>query len=198
MRCFGLSPRVRGNRLPTGGATGQGRSIPACTGEPVPQAGASSGFGVYPRVWGNRAFNHAAPHVGGSIPACAGEPPWTHRLGHSLWGLSPRVRGNLCALAQRQADRRSIPACAGEPGQASVPARLVKVYPRVCGGTKDDLVANTGYDGLSPRVRGNLPASAIVLPSYRSIPACAGEPRPQPQCRFELRVYPRVCGGTRS
>ena len=30
----------------------------------------------------------------------------------------------------------------------------------------------------------------------RSIPACAGEPRPLPAEGIPLRVYPRVCGGT--
>ena len=42
--------------------------------------------------------------------------------------------------------------------------------------------------GLSPRVRGNLP---------RSIPACAGEPIGHGRL-IAYRVYPRVCGGTDS
>ena len=52
--------------------------------------------------------------------------------------------------------------------------------------------------GLSPRVRGN--HEAVPRPSQEggSIPACAGEPRrPSSPPRFP-RVYPRVCGGTRS
>ena len=50
-------------------------------------------------------------------------------------------------------------------------------------------------EGLSPRVRGS---RRHVLPSVarsRSIPACAGEPKPpEPPAPFR-GVYPRVCGG---
>ena len=34
------------------------------------------------------------------------------------------------------------------------------------------------------------------MPTIRSIPACAGEPRPSPPLTDRRRVYPRVCGGT--
>ena len=86
------------------------------------------------------------------------------------------------------------------------------VYPRVCGGTTMRKPrSQPPCSGLSPRVRGNRPMS------YRSIPACAGEPsaghrdlrreglsprvRGNPQQtaiigRLAPTVYPRVCGGT--
>ena len=50
--------------------------------------------------------------------------------------------------------------------------------------------------GLSPRVRGNPVCVAALIPTCRSIPACAGEPMrgfPRAPCPW---VYPRVCGGT--
>ena len=93
-----------------------------------------------------------------------------HSIGN---GLSPRVRGNL----------------------ESIPLDDAKL-------------------GLSPRVRGNRTRTY----ARGSIPACAGEPRPKSHCggsthrrsipacagepsglterNANLRVYPRVCGGT--
>ena len=50
--------------------------------------------------------------------------------------------------------------------------------------------------GLSPRVRGNPPATPSAWPPARSIPACAGEPPPLRPLTAPTRVYPRVCGGT--
>ena len=70
------------------------------------------------------------------------------------------------------------------------------VYPRACGGTMIQSTCPASSHGLSPRLRGNQHPSPVVVPHQRSIPASAGEPRPQPRCRFELRVYPRACGGT--
>ena len=92
---------------------------------------------------------------------------------------------------------RSIPACAGEPGDAGAAMQSAQVYPRVCGGTfrpdSGPLVGN----GLSPRVRGNLIREVGVNIRCRSIPACAGEPVSDRPDRVTLKVYPRVCGGTR-
>ena len=50
--------------------------------------------------------------------------------------------------------------------------------------------------GLSPRVRGNPVATSVPPCAVRSIPACAGEPRPVPRSARGTSVYPRVCGGT--
>ena len=50
--------------------------------------------------------------------------------------------------------------------------------------------------GLSPRVRGNRGTNDESLQGPRSIPACAGEPRPRSVTISTSSVYPRVCGGT--
>ena len=50
--------------------------------------------------------------------------------------------------------------------------------------------------GLSPRVRGNPCVYLGKYPSYRSIPACAGEPPRCARAGIGSMVYPRVCGGT--
>ena len=67
----------------------------------------------------------------------------------------------------------------------------------MCGGTADTPQQAEIRHGLSPRVRGNQAPDPGRASRGRSIPACAGEPRPgrlSARCR---QVYPRVCGGTR-
>ena len=109
----GLSPRVRGNRTPSGWAAAPTGSIPACAGEPRRRPYLRPKARVYPRVCGGTGLGRTAarpvpglsPRVRGnplypgvyttrirSIPACAGEPPTQDRPAGS--GLSPRVRGN--------------------------------------------------------------------------------------------------------
>ena len=154
----GLSPRVRGNpgAVPVG--TGPARSIPACAGEPRLEQGGGELVQVYPRV-------------------CGGTPGWI-TSGAGRPGLSPRVRGNPAAVGQAAEHRGSIPACAGEPRAGAEPPLAGEVYPRVCGGTFVRQSEGRTAVGLSPRVRGNRRAAHLVIPHRRSIPACAGEPRP--------------------
>ena len=71
-----------------------------------------------------------------------------------------------------------------------------KVYPRVCGGTTPWQVLQSGCKGLSPRVRGNPPLNTRGGARHGSIPACAGEPKPDVHVVALGVVYPRVCGGT--
>ena len=113
-------------------------------------------------------------------------------------GLSPRVRGNLHHGHTVRLHARSIPACAGEPIGNIQTVSIVKVYPRVCGGTSFVGLLQPPRSGLSPRVRGNRQRRNTKSTAYRSIPACAGEPQSGllPPC--PVRVYPRVCGGTAS
>ena len=173
----GLSPRVRGNP----GRTWEYRrtiwSIPACAGEPSRLLFSIARGTVYPRV------------CGGTAPSWPGAP--------SMPGLSPRVRGNRPVSLQFRVVVGSIPACAGEPGTVGGGASVKRVYPRVCGGTMPLAEKSTRTGGLSPRVRGNQPYRLPVLGSRRSIPACAGEPTCGYKKARTMRVYPRVCGGTR-
>ena len=177
MEAAGLSPRVRGNQIQGAGAGGSRRSIPACAGEPgYGRAGRYDGR-VYPRVCGG---------THGSRRACT-----------AIQGLSPRVRGNHAVAACQLFVAGSIPACAGEPLAGGASPASVRVYPRVCGGTRGVRRCTISAPGLSPRVRGNPGLVCRECRAARSIPACAGEPR-RVQCRRLFpRVYPRVCGGTR-
>ncbi len=111
-------------------------------------------------------------------------------------GLSPRVRGNPPSNEPVTITRRSIPACAGEPPSWLTSFRNDTVYPRVCGGTRQHSRIVCPRVGLSPRVRGNLPALPRPDLSAGSIPACAGEPYWSATMEERWAVYPRVCGGT--
>ena len=70
------------------------------------------------------------------------------------------------------------------------------VYPRVCGGTDGVRIFGKEYEGLSPRVRGNLIVMVHLHQFIGSIPACAGEPNAPKMTMALTEVYPRVCGGT--
>ena len=159
---------------------------------------------------------HQGQVGGGSIPACAGEPArnWCERWQEEVYprvcggtgrsvrptcacrGLSPRVRGNRQAGTVDMNELGSIPACAGEPGSSSLPFQSLRVYPRVCGGTREVVNLRFRENGLSPRVRGNRQRPEPPHPQLGSIPACAGEPPPLGLRRRTSSVYPRVCGGT--
>ena len=128
---------------------------------------------------------------------CGGTVSW-RRAAQREGGLSPRVRGNPLLVRGVPVLIGSIPACAGEPHLPSSSPSWPSVYPRVCGGTRHLCGFRRTIFGLSPRVRGNLGQQRRAATCIRSIPACAGEPRPLQILLREERVYPRVCGGTPS
>ena len=88
------------------------------------------------------------------------------------------MRGSLAHVCERRRYPGSIPACAGEPSTRCSAGARRRVYPRVCGGSRDE-----GRRGV--RAGG-------------SIPACAGEPVVGSVIVILPRVYPRVCGGASS
>ena len=173
---FGLSPRVRGNPSRPNMETAPARSIPACAGEPPLSRSVFAPRKVYPRVCGGTTAGLSGSHTGDA--------------------LSPRVRGNHTTIRSSENDTGSIPACAGEPGTASLPREKTRVYPRVCGGTRQCLPISRLVTGLSPRVRGNPRCRSWLGRRPRSIPACAGEPNRRGGLFSPIKVYPRVCGGT--
>ncbi len=153
---LGLSPRVRGNQTQAAAERERAGSIPACAGEPSARGRMSLRWRVYPRVCGGTKVDR------GDL--------------RSAVGLSPRVRGNHGERRIRARLVGSIPACAGEPVALSEWEYWTEVYPRVCGGTDFGVGDTWTTIGLSPRVRGNLPAFLAVAARRGSIPACAGEP----------------------
>ena len=152
-------------------------SIPAYAGEPLPPKSRPKITTVYPRV------------CGGTILGEKGLFP--------VMRLSPRMRGNQCAGRRSGTAARSIPAYAGEPPDVPISSSTIAVYPRVCGGTRLSLLRGIDRFGLSPRMRGNPGGAFPVFPITRSIPAYAGEPAGRTGTVQGIKVYPRVCGGTR-
>ena len=92
------------------------RSIPAYAGEPKYVVLSVAITQVYPRVCGGTRGSAAA---------------FAH-----FRGLSPRMRGNPTRVHFRYLTLGSIPAYAGEPEVTSARANANQVYPRVCGGTR--------------------------------------------------------------
>ena len=172
----GLSPRVRGNRNRWRCRSYIERTIPACAGEPGADNSWPSNPTDYPRVCGgtfqSRILTFLEP---GLSPRVRGNPPGMGTI-RSSNELSPRVRGNPYILIGIGRAARTIPACAGEPKTRQPPDQLLVDYPRVCGGTCSFPRTHLKGQGLSPRVRGNLSSSLISLDTFRTIPACAGEP----------------------
>ena len=153
---MGLSPRMRGNHRAKVRAAFRRWSIPAYAGEPPGGASRCDCAEVYPRVCGGTATGRCNPA--------------------QCWGLSPRMRGNPTAYPSCQAGRRSIPAYAGEPVLRQLDRVLVRVYPRVCGGTSRHCHPAISDCGLSPRMRGNPALADADFAGRGSIPAYAGEP----------------------
>ena len=173
---WGLSPRMRGNRTRPPLRTGQLGSIPAYAGEPGHRGAVRRRRRVYPRV-------------------CGGTTVGDGLLGHRI-GLSPRMRGNPAQNRRRRKSPGSIPAYAGEPGKCTSMGYCRRVYPRVCGGTRNSALTSSHRRGLSPRMRGNHDGTCSLVGTSRSIPAYAGEPTAERRGESRTAVYPRVCGGT--
>ncbi len=172
----GLSPRMRGNPPCPSATWRPWRSIPAHAGEPMRGSSSLGETTVYPR-------------------ACGGTMVWPSVSG-SVGGLSPRMRGNPTIAADTSLQAGSIPAHAGEPAWKISARTRARVYPRACGGTSR--LASNRWDvwGLSPRMRGNRRPGRASRTGPGSIPAHAGEPRPEHRPNGFVRVYPRACGGT--
>ncbi len=213
----GLSPRVRGNPALASSLWCRYGVYPrVCGGTRCSTTSNTVPTGLSPRVRGNPDQRRQDLHRGRSIPACAGEPPHRRqarrvrevypRVCGGTWnpplsatprrGLSPRVRGNPSLMRMLRNQAGSIPACAGEPERTAAHNSISEVYPRVCGGTIAVVRMWDLSSGLSPRVRGNPYAGSLLLFSFGSIPACAGEPSLSIYLLQRKRVYPRVCGGT--
>ena len=153
-------------------------SIPANAGEPACLRVPLGQHGVYPRERGGTAADRSA-------------------LFTEL-GLSPRTRGNLAHAASAGVSDGSIPANAGEPVSVLRKVAAVGVYPRERGGTSFGVDRRCRAPGLSPRTRGNPPASHLAAGGLGSIPANAGEPLCSKISLLVCGVYPRERGGTRS
>ena len=111
----GLSPHTRGNHGAVPATAGRYGSIPAYAGEPAAITAKPGRPRVYPRIRGGTIMNP--------------------NLSATDQGLSPHARGNRNPGARHHGRSGSIPACAGEPKVISTISLLLRVYPRMRGGT---------------------------------------------------------------
>ena len=174
----GLSPRVRGNLAASLLFSARSRSIPARAGKPCGRTPRRTPAKVYPRACGETHLLRISAAT------------------HS--GLSPRVRGNRGAGVASGGLLRSIPARAGKPSPQPTSRCTARVYPRACGETISSHSSDCSWSGLSPRVRGNPMAAAVLQDQGGSIPARAGKPLLKVSSPVVQGVYPRACGETSS
>ena len=187
----GPSPRGRGNLTREADVVQVERSIPAWAGKPGPQRCPAPGIiGSIP-AWAGKPFAIVLTH-----PRVGGETTSRPTGGASVQGPSPRGRGNRGSSSFPPGESGSIPAWAGKPFTCAWTAAGVQVHPRVGGETPSGAPAVNGYQGPSPRGRGNQFSQTVESIGHRSIPAWAGKPcrrgRPAPPGR----VHPRVGGET--
>ena len=123
--------------------------------------------------------------------------------GFLAWPLtcSPRALRQYWPRARQEDSPRPRTA----PSQPSSPVRLapwlsgillILDYPRVRGVSPGCCLIRRDMVGLSPHLRGNLVVGGPYGVTIRSIPAWAGEPPGARRSSSEMKVYPRVGGGT--
>ncbi len=170
----GRSPRMRGSRgLPTVVAMRAG-SIPAHAGQPSRPSATGGAGRVDPRACGAAA----------SVLKRTRVAP----------GRSPRMRGSRFRADHPALGDGSIPAHAGQPGMPATRERSGRVDPRACGAARGPCADLLTTPGRSPRMRGSRVLSIRITDASGSIPAHAGQPRPQRGSRCWRRVDPRACG----
>ena len=174
----GSSPRVRGTVPVWWTDPGGQRFIPACAGNRIPAMRRCFSTSVHPRVCGEQRRE-------------VGEPPRPS-------GSSPRVRGTVILWPAWRSDRRFIPACAGNSCPDRSRVYCSPVHPRVCGEQTDRAHCSFPTLGSSPRVRGTGWTARRHVPTFRFIPACAGNRLPPALTTTIVTVHPRVCGEQRA
>ena len=109
-------------------------------------------------------------------------------------GSSPRVRGTAVPLPCYPQCLRFIPARAGNGTTVSAEVSGGVVHPRACGERADYIGRATWTVGSSPRVRGTVLSSRIMLDMQRFIPARAGNGSFTFSPARGSPVHPRACG----
>ena len=136
--------------------------------------GKGKSFSVHPRACGEHS------------PAVVGRA--------AIFGSSPRLRGTCLPKSFSHFCLRFIPALAGNIAFSFSIRASSSVHPRACG----EHISSHGCffvtGGSSPRLRGTFMALQIAAPSYRFIPALAGNIHGRPAPGACASVHPRACG----
>ena len=132
---MGLSPRVRGKRNEQTLRSEKSGSIPACAGEAVQRDAIQHPQRVYPRVCGGSIGNHGLIQIDDGLSPRVRGKRWLTMVGRGVRGSIPACAGEAQAPTPQYHIVGSIPACAGEAPVNQAIAKVLKVYPRVCGGS---------------------------------------------------------------
>ena len=150
------------------------RITPACAGNSILRAFASSPSPDHPRVCGEQAFFAVC------VPIVIGSPP--------------RVRGTAMPKASISVAIRITPACAGNSPRIKGTLIYKWDHPRVCGEQAFNLCLSTLERGSPPRVRGTGFKNPVWLTGFRITPACAGNRHLFHKLHSLCKDHPRVCG----
>ena len=151
---MGSSPRMRGTQVVEGCAGGDLGIIPAYAGNTACSVTVVSWLRDHPRVCGE--------HYGSRNANVAGA------------GSSPRMRGTHHQRHRKTRRPGIIPAYAGNTMTGRRCSRIGRDHPRVCGEHVIAPVAAALAAGSSPRMRGTLAPSWILIFTVGIIPAYAG------------------------
>ena len=211
----GSSPRVRGklHRFPL--RSFRVRIIPARAGQTAHGRRQARGDTDHPRACGaNWNCSRKSANCVGSSPRVRGKrspgtPPTPERADHPRacgancrhhlaagiqTGSSPRVRGKPWVARCGRAGKRIIPARAGQTASSSAMLNSFSDHPRACRANLGEVECFHYASGSSPRVRGKLTPSSLVIVCLRIIPARAGQTAIG-ECPAVARTdHPRACG----
>ena len=169
-------------------------SSPRVRGTLFKDAGCTVGAGIIPACAGNTTVSKTSRRRSGDHPRVCGEHRDQILQNLRDLGSSPRVRGTLLRHEGLKILAGIIPACAGNTNQRFELLNLDKDHPRVCGEHPHKAIADSGFPGSSPRVRGT-PAALLGSDQHRGIiPACAGNTEYRDHRQSRRRDHPRVCG----
>jgi len=191
----GLSPRTRGSHPEARRVSVPAGPIPADAGEPSTSRLSGVPARAYPRGRGG------AEHTPELVPLVRGLSPRTRGSRAVAWvkmrflGPIPADAGEPDGPRANQAARGPIPADAGEPCPSMRRPHPRRAYPRGRGGAAPSDSPACCIVGLSPRTRGSLHCSEVMLAANGPIPADAGEPSIASHARDGCGAYPRGRGG---
>ena len=104
------------------------------------------------------------------------------------------MRGAHDVLETEQAHAGIIPADAGSTQKPEFQIRLSGDHPRGCGEHDPPQDSGTDDTGSSPRMRGALFTTMIIILAFGIIPADAGSTRHHSHTSISDRDHPRGCG----
>ena len=127
-------------------------------------------------------------------PRVCGEHRYAVRFRTSVGGSSPRMRGTRYDFFVQFRSIGIIPAYAGNTSINALFCAADRDHPRVCGEHPVEHDSGGVCLGSSPRMRGTLRTTTILILPAGIIPAYAGNTRFCPSLSTHSRDHPRVCG----